>query len=139
MLPLLKRHEVQVLLGAGHTHAEVAKLSGVSERTVDRIAVERRVEHLDDDSERNTRRIGGGKATAPAPSRSRGSTPSGTTGACRTRACAWSSSRPRADSSGEWADGARLQPAEGDELHSGQVEQVPGMLNLDADDTTGRV
>ena len=38
MLTMLQRHAVQVLLAAGHTAAEVATLTGVSERTVRRMA-----------------------------------------------------------------------------------------------------
>ncbi|MFI0609035.1 MAG: hypothetical protein ACH37Z_14255 [Anaerolineae bacterium] len=37
---MLQRHAVQVLLAAGHTHAEVALLTTVSERTERRIACE---------------------------------------------------------------------------------------------------
>ena len=40
MLDVLKRHEVQVLRKAGHTLAEVAKISGVSEGSVRRIIAE---------------------------------------------------------------------------------------------------
>jgi DNA invertase Pin-like site-specific DNA recombinase len=38
---MLKRHEVEILLKAGHAKTEVARLSGVSLRTVKRIAEER--------------------------------------------------------------------------------------------------
>ena len=38
MLSLLKRHEIQVLLKAKHTQANVANLVGVSERTVRRVS-----------------------------------------------------------------------------------------------------
>ena len=58
MLTLLKRHEIQVLLDAGHTQAEVARLAKVSERSVRRIAGEPAVEHVDDERERAKRRIG---------------------------------------------------------------------------------
>ena len=40
MIEMLKRHEVQVLRRAGHTWKEIAALSGVSVRTVRRIAAE---------------------------------------------------------------------------------------------------
>ena len=40
MIEMLKRHEIQVLRRAGHTWKEVAALSGVSVRTVRRIAAE---------------------------------------------------------------------------------------------------
>ena len=55
MLTLLKRHEVQTLLAAGHDQIEVA---GVSVRSVRRIAAEPAVEHVDDSQERVQRRIG---------------------------------------------------------------------------------
>ena len=38
MIEMLKRHEVQVLRRAGHTWKAIAALSGVSVRTVRRIA-----------------------------------------------------------------------------------------------------
>jgi hypothetical protein len=40
MLVMLKRHEVEILLKAGHAKTEVARLSGVSLRSVQRIAEE---------------------------------------------------------------------------------------------------
>jgi len=40
MLNALKRYEIQLLLSAGHTQAEVAKFTGVGERSVRRIARE---------------------------------------------------------------------------------------------------
>ena len=58
MITLLKRHEIQVLLNAGHSQAEVAHLAKVSERSVRRIADEQAVEHVDDHRERAERRIG---------------------------------------------------------------------------------
>ena len=58
MVTLLKRHEIQVLLNAGHSQAEVACLAKVSERSVRRIAAEAAVEHVDDHRERVQRRIG---------------------------------------------------------------------------------
>jgi hypothetical protein len=59
MLAMLKRHEVEILLKAGHAKTEVARLSGVSLRSVKRIAEERPVEHVDDDArERVKRQIG---------------------------------------------------------------------------------
>jgi transposase len=58
MLGMLKRHEVQVLLKAGHSSSEVAKLTGVSEREVRRIRDEPPVDHVDDDEERRRRGIG---------------------------------------------------------------------------------
>ena len=58
MITLLKRHEIQVRLNAGHTQAEVASLAKVSERSVRRTAAEAAVEHVDDRQERVERRIG---------------------------------------------------------------------------------
>src|ERR1700682_681510 len=58
MFPMLKRHEVQVLLRAGHGPREVAQLTGVPERTVRRIAAEAPVADADDAGARKTRRIG---------------------------------------------------------------------------------
>jgi transposase len=58
MLSMLKRHEVQVLLSAGHTQAEVAKLASVSERSVRRIADEVPVVHVDDGAARKESGIG---------------------------------------------------------------------------------
>lgn len=55
---MLKRHEVEILLKAGHAKTEVARLSGVSLRSVKRIADERPVEHVDDARERVQRQIG---------------------------------------------------------------------------------
>lgn len=42
MLPLLERHEIQVLLRAGHSHAEVAEHAGVSLDSVRRVKHARR-------------------------------------------------------------------------------------------------
>ena len=58
MLPLLKRHEVQVLLNAGHSATDVAARSGVSVDSVLRIGAESQVEHVDDAAEHRERRIG---------------------------------------------------------------------------------
>src|SRR6201993_2543252 len=58
MLGMLKRHEVEILLKAGHPKTEVARLSGVSLRSVKRIAQEEAVRHVDDKAERNKRQIG---------------------------------------------------------------------------------
>jgi transposase len=55
---MLKRHEVEILLKAGHSKAEVARLAGVSLRSVNRIAEEAPVVHVDDAVEREKRRIG---------------------------------------------------------------------------------
>jgi len=58
MLGMLKRHEVEILLKAGHAKTEVARLSGVSLRSVKRIAEESPVVHVDDAAERGKRQIG---------------------------------------------------------------------------------
>ncbi len=58
VVPLLKRHQVQVLLEAGHGQAEVSEFSGLSLRSVRRIAGEEPVEHVDDRRERQRRKIG---------------------------------------------------------------------------------
>jgi transposase len=55
---MLKRHEVEILLKAGHPKTEVARLSGVSLRSVNRIAEETPVVHVDDAAEREKRGIG---------------------------------------------------------------------------------
>ena len=48
---MLKRHEVEILLKAGHPKTEVARLSGVSLRSVKRIAQEKPVVEVDDKAE----------------------------------------------------------------------------------------
>jgi len=58
VVPMLKRHQVQVLLAAGHSQAEVGEFSGLSIRTVRRIASEPAVQHVDDHKEREQRKIG---------------------------------------------------------------------------------
>jgi transposase len=58
MLGMLKRHEVEILLRAGHGKAEVARLTGASLRSVNRIAREGPVVHVDDAAERAKRQIG---------------------------------------------------------------------------------
>jgi transposase len=58
MLGMLKRHEIKVLLKAGHSQAEVAKLAGVSLRSVKRVAKEGDVDRVDDAAERLRREIG---------------------------------------------------------------------------------
>ncbi len=55
---MLKRHEVEILLKAGHPKTEVTRLSGVSLRSVKRIAEESAVVHVDDARERGKRKIG---------------------------------------------------------------------------------
>jgi len=58
MLGMLKRHEVEVLLKAGHSQAEVARLTEVGLRSVQRLVKEAPVVHVDDAAERKKRRIG---------------------------------------------------------------------------------
>jgi transposase len=58
MLGTLKRHEVEILLKAGHPKTEVARVAGVSLCSVKRIAEETPVVHVDDAAEREKRRIG---------------------------------------------------------------------------------
>lgn len=58
MLPLLKRHEIQVLLRAGHSQQDVATRTGASVDTVRRVKLEAEVTKVDDPAERRDRRIG---------------------------------------------------------------------------------
>lgn len=58
MLPLLKRHEIQVLLSVDIPLATIAERVGVSVATVKRVQRETPVEHVDDAAERRRRRIG---------------------------------------------------------------------------------
>src|SRR5258706_10001 len=58
MLGMLKRHEIKVLLKAGHAQSEVAKLAGVSLRSVKRVVKEGDIEHVDDAAARVERGIG---------------------------------------------------------------------------------
>ena len=55
---MLKRHEVDVLLKAGHAKTEIARFSGVSLRSVKRIGEESPVFEIDDEVERRKRQIG---------------------------------------------------------------------------------
>jgi hypothetical protein len=55
---MLKRHEIEIPLKAGHSQPEVARLSGVGLRSVRRIAKEAPVVNVDDAAEREKRRIG---------------------------------------------------------------------------------
>ena len=48
MLPLLKRHEIQVLLRAGHSHRDVAEQTGASLDTIARVKREDGVSEVDD-------------------------------------------------------------------------------------------
>src|SRR5258705_2591969 len=58
MLSMLKRHEVEILLKAGHRKTEVARLTGVSLCSVKRIAQEGPVMHVDDAAERAQAQVG---------------------------------------------------------------------------------
>ena len=55
---MMKRYEIQVLLRAGHSQAEVARLAGVCERTVRTVQREVEVTSIDDGLERRRRAIG---------------------------------------------------------------------------------
>src|SRR5437588_10970681 len=57
MIGMLKRHEIEILLKAGHSQPEVARLSGVGLRSVRRIAREPAVGAVDDEPERENRRL----------------------------------------------------------------------------------
>lgn len=68
MLPLLKRHEIQVLLRAGHSQTDVATRTGASIDTIRRVKREAEVTSADDAIERRERKIGRpSKATPFAP------------------------------------------------------------------------
>ena len=58
MIDMLKRHEIQVLRRAGHTLTEVAHLSGVSVRTVQRVVEEDAITTVDNAAERARREVG---------------------------------------------------------------------------------
>src|SRR5579871_2585910 len=58
MLPLLKRHEIQVLLRAGHSQKDVSARTGTSVDTVRRVKREDEVASADDVAERRQRQIG---------------------------------------------------------------------------------
>ncbi len=61
---MLKRHEVEILLRAGHRKTEVARLTGVSLCSVKRIAQEGPVVHVDEAVKRAKRQIGRPSAVA---------------------------------------------------------------------------
>lgn len=65
MLPLLQRHEIQVLLRAGHSQKDVAARTGASTDTVRRVKRESAVSETDDAAERRTRGIGRPSKAAP--------------------------------------------------------------------------
>jgi transposase len=65
LIGLLRRHEIQVLLRAGHKEKEVSERVGVSERSVRRIKKEGPVSHVDDHVEVCIRGVGRPSKTAP--------------------------------------------------------------------------
>jgi len=65
MVPLLKRHEIQVLLDAGFTPTDVASRSGTSLDTVRRVRKEAAVTHTDDAVHRKEQRVGRPSKAAP--------------------------------------------------------------------------
>jgi transposase len=69
MLPLLKRHEIQVLLRAGHSQTDVATRTGASVDTVRRVKREAEVTKVDDVTERRERKIGRPSKATPFASR----------------------------------------------------------------------
>jgi transposase len=69
MLPLLKRHEIQVLLRAGHSPTDVATRTGASADTIRRVKREAEVTQVDDVAERSKRRIGRPSKASPFGSR----------------------------------------------------------------------
>lgn len=58
MIPMLKRHEIQVLLKAGHSQIETAELAQVALSTVKRVLLETGVQDIDTRQERRRRGIG---------------------------------------------------------------------------------
>ncbi len=71
MISALTRHAVQVLLGAGHTQADVAERAGVSIATVRRIAEEPDIDRMDEGAERVGRALGRPSKAAPFASKVR--------------------------------------------------------------------
>lgn len=61
---MIQRHEVQVLLKSGMSHRQVARQTGVSKRTVTRIAQESAVAAVDDRAEVKRRSIGRPRQTS---------------------------------------------------------------------------
>jgi transposase len=72
MLSLLKRHEIQVLLRAGFTLADVAERTAVSVDSVRRVRKESPVEHTDDKAAHAERRVGRPSKTAALSEQVRG-------------------------------------------------------------------
>jgi len=65
MIPIAKRREVQSLLTAGHIPREISNRTGVSMRSVARIAKETEFAAPDDPPERMRRRVGRPSVAAP--------------------------------------------------------------------------
>jgi hypothetical protein len=65
MIPWLKRHEIQVLLRAEHSRADVARRTGVTVYTVRRVEKEAAVATADDAEARKARGIGRPSIAAP--------------------------------------------------------------------------
>lgn len=65
MLPLLKRHEIQILRRAGHSLRETARLAKVSVKTIQRVEIEPPVAEVDDPKARADRGIGRPSKAAP--------------------------------------------------------------------------
>ena len=63
MIPQMKRYEIQILLKAGHTQEDAARIATVSLRTVQRVAAEPDVQQVEDRTERARRRVGRPKST----------------------------------------------------------------------------
>src|SRR5271157_1737365 len=59
MIPQMKRYEIQILLKAGHTKEDAARIAAVSLNTVQRVAGEPVIRTVEDLGERARRRIGG--------------------------------------------------------------------------------
>lgn len=72
MLPLLKRHEIQVLLKAGFTRSDVAERTATSVDTVRRVEREDAVSNVDDAGARRERKIGRPSKAAPFAEKVRG-------------------------------------------------------------------
>jgi hypothetical protein len=65
MIPQVKRYEIQILLKAGHTQEDTARIATMSLRTVQRVAGEPAVQQVEDREERARRRIGRPRTAEP--------------------------------------------------------------------------
>lgn len=68
---MIQRHEVQVLLKSGMSHRQVARQTGISKRTVTRIAQEAVIEAIDPAAEVRRRGIGRPRQSGPFEERAR--------------------------------------------------------------------